>query len=334
MSEAVDIAVVGATGILGEALLELLEEREFPIADLHLLGSGESTGKSLPFRGRSLRVRDLSGFDFSSVRLAFFATAESVVREHAVRAQAAGCSVIDLSGAFPGDEARLVQMAVDPAVADIDQPAMFAIPCAPAAEVAEVLAALRSLVAVERITVTACLSASALGREGVQELARQTAELLNARPVEPRLLDRQYAFNVLGQVGAVDAQGHAQIERRLVRELERLLPELQQRVSASCVLAPVFFGDALSLNLRASAPISLEAVRAALESAPGIELLEDDYPTVVGDAIGQDVLYVGRVRHGIDDPCELNLWIASDNVRKGVVSNAVALAESLIKHYS
>ncbi|MNP34569.1 hypothetical protein D3C76_1278630 [compost metagenome] len=168
----------------------------------------------------------------------------------------------------------------------------------------------------------------------MQELARQTAELLNARPVEPRLLDRQYAFNVLGQVGAVDAQGHARIERRLVRELERLLPELQQRVSASCVLAPVFFGDALSLNLRASAPISLEAVRAALESAPGIELLEDDYPTVVGDAIGQDVLYVGRVRHGIDDPCELNLWIASDNVRKGVVSNAVALAESLIKHYS
>ncbi|MNN17651.1 hypothetical protein D3C81_1308450 [compost metagenome] len=150
--------------------------------------------------------------------------------------------------------------------------------------------------------------------------------------MEPRLLDRQFAFNMLGQVGEADGEGHVSIERRLVREVGQLFPELAGRVSASCVLAPVFFGDALSVTLRSTAPVALDAVRAALDAAAGIELVEDDYPTVIGDALGQDVVYVGRVRNGIDDPCELNLWIASDNVRKGAALSAVDLAESLIKH--
>ncbi|MBO3274552.1 aspartate-semialdehyde dehydrogenase [Pseudomonas schmalbachii] len=332
MAETFDIAVVGATGLQGEALVELLEEREFPIGDLHLLASGDNIGKTLPFRGRNLRVRDVAGFDFSTIRLAFFSVAADVSLEQAPRALAAGCSVIDLSGAFAAGQATLAQVAVNPPAGDLSVPTLFAVPCAPAAELAEVLAALRAHVSFERLVVTACLSASALGREGVQELARQTSELLNARPVEPRLLDRQFAFNMLGQVGEADGEGHVSIERRLVCEVGQLFPELAGRVSASCVLAPVFFGDTLSVTLRSTAPVALDAVRSALDAASGIELVEDDYPTVIGDALGQDVVYVGRVRNGIDDPCELNLWIVSDNVRKGAALNAVGLAESLIKH--
>lgn len=327
----VDIAVVGATGLVGEALVELLDESDFPAADVHLLASGESAGKSVPFRGRNLRVRELDGFDFAKVRLAFFATAADVVAEHAPRALAAACSVIDLSGA--GEGPLVLPVLNGEALAAVQLPFSLRAPSAAAAEVGEVLAALASCMELRGVALTACLSASHLGREGVQELARQTAELLNARPLEPRLVDRQYAFNMLGQVGAVDAGGYSAIERRIHAELVELFPILAGRVQVSCVLAPVFFGDALNLTVRAAAPIDLQQVRQALDAAEGVELIEDDYPTVVGDALGQDEIKVGRLRSGIDDPCEVNLWIASDNVRKGFALNAVKLGELLIKHY-
>lgn len=327
----VDIAVVGATGLVGEALVELLEEGDFPATDVHLLASGESAGKSMAFRGRNLRVRELDGFDFAKVRLAFFATSAEVAGQHVQRALAAGCSVIDLSGSGEGP---LVLPALNgEALEPLQLPVLLRAPAAAAAEVGEVLAALASCVELRSLSLTACLSASQLGREGVQELARQTAELLNARPLEPRLIDRQYAFNMLGQVGAVDASGHSAIERRLHDELVELFPGLAGQVQVSCLLAPVFFGDALSLSLRTAEPVDLAKVRQALDAAEGIELIEDDYPTVVGDALGQDEIKVGRVRGGFGDDRELNLWIASDNVRKGFGLNAVKLGALLIKHY-
>jgi aspartate-semialdehyde dehydrogenase len=166
----------------------------------------------------------------------------------------------------------------------------------------------------------------------VAELARQTAELLNVRPMEPRFFDRQMAFNLLAQVGTPDAQGHVPLEKRLVTELRELLALPLLKISVSCIQAPVFFGDSFSVSLQTAGPIDLAAVNAALNAAPGIELVEaGDYPTAVGDAVGQDVVYIGRVRAGIDDPAELNLWITSDNVRKGAALNAVQVAELLIK---
>jgi len=150
--------------------------------------------------------------------------------------------------------------------------------------------------------------------------------------MEPRFFDRQMAFNLLAQVGTPDAQGHAPLEKRLVTELRELLAMPSLKVSATCVQAPVFFGDSFSVSLQLSGAVDLAAVNAVLEAAPGIELIEaGDYPTAVGDAVGQDVVYVGRVRTGIDDPEELNLWITSDNVRKGAALNAVQVAELLIK---
>lgn len=333
MSQTFDIAVIGATGTVGETLVQILEERDFPVGALHLLASSESAGHSVPFRGKNVRVREVDEFDFSKVQLAFFAAGPAVTLSFAPRASAAGCAVIDLSGALPSTQApQVVPEANAQVLAGLPRPMQVSSPSPLATALAVVLAPLGKLLEVQRATLTACLAVSALGREGVSELARQTAELLNVRPLEPRFFDRQMAFNLLAQVGKPDAQGHGTLEKRLVGELRELLVTPSLKISVTCVQAPVFFGDSVSVSLQAGSAVDLAAVNAALEAAAGIELVEEgDYPTAVGDAVGQDVVYVGRVRGGIDDPAELNLWLTYDNVRKGAALNAIQVAELLIK---
>ncbi|WP_347905237.1 aspartate-semialdehyde dehydrogenase [Pseudomonas purpurea] len=333
MNQSFDIAVVGATGTVGETLVQILEERDFPVANLHLLASSESAGHSVPFRGKNVRVREVDEFDFSKVQLVFFAAGPAVTLSFAPRASAAGCMVIDLSGALPSEQApQVVPEANGEVLASLKKPFQVSSPSASATTLAVVLAPLRGLLDLQRVNLTASLAVSAQGREAVTELARQTAELLNVRPLEPKFFDRQMAFNLLAQVGTPDAQGHTLLEKRLVRELREVMAQPLLKISVTCIQAPVFFGDSFSVTLQSAKAIDLAAVNAALESAPGVELVEaGDYPTPVGDAVGQDVVYVGRVRTGVDDPAELNLWLTSDNVRKGAALNAVQVAELLIK---
>ncbi|MGO2203054.1 aspartate-semialdehyde dehydrogenase [Pseudomonas helleri] len=333
MNQSFDIAVVGATGTVGETLVQILEERDFPVANLHLLASSESAGSSVPFRGKNVRVREVDEFDFSKAKLVFFSAGPAVTLSFAAKARAAGCSVIDLSGALPADQApQIVPESNGHLLAGLAQPFQISSPSPSATALAVVLAPLRQLLDLQRVTVTACLAVSAQGREAVSELARQTTSLLNMHPLETRFFDRQMAFNLLAQVGKPDEQGHVPLEKRLVTELREVLGMPGLKVSVTCIQAPVFFGDSYSVSLQLAAPVDLQAVNAALEAGEGIEWVEaDDYPTAVGDAVGQDVVYVGRVRHGVDDSSELNLWLASDNVRKGAALNAVQLAELLIK---
>ena len=333
MNQSFDIAVVGATGTVGETLVQILEERDFPVANLHLLASSESAGSSVPFRGKNVRVREVDEFDFSKAKLVFFAAGPAVTLSFAAKARAAGCSVIDLSGALPAHQApQIVPESNGHLLAGLAQPFQISSPSPSATALAVVLAPLRQLLDLQRVTVTACLAVSAQGREAVSELARQTTSLLNMHPLETRFFDRQMAFNLLAQVGKPDEQGHVPLEKRLVTELHEVLGMPGLKVSVTCIQAPVFFGDSYSVSLQLAAPVDLQAVNAALEAGEGIEWVEaDDYPTAVGDAVGQDVVYVGRVRHGVDDSSELNLWLASDNVRKGAALNAVQLAELLIK---
>jgi aspartate-semialdehyde dehydrogenase len=335
MSKSFDIAVVGATGTVGETIVQILEEREFPVAGLHLLASIESAGQSVPFRGRNVRVREVDEFDFSKARLAFFAAGPAISRSFVTRATAAGCSVIDLSGAFESAQAPLVVPEINADLLTADSTThLIASPSPSATAVAMVLAPLRGLLDIQHVSVTACLAVSALGREGVSELARQTTELLNVRPLEPRFFDRQMAFNLLAQVGTPDEAGHVPLERRLVKELRELLGMPSLKVAACSVQVPVFFGDSFTVAVQAAGAVDIEGVNAALEAADGLELVEaGDYPTPVGDAVGQDAVYVGRVRSGIDDPTQLNLWVSCDNVRKGAALNAVQVAELLIKGY-
>ncbi len=333
MSKTVDLAVIGATGTVGEALVQLLEEREFPVGNLHLLAGGDSAGQSVPFRGKNLRVRELAGFDFTQVGLAFFAAGEEVSRQYADKAVAAGCSVIDLSGAL-AQALPIVPDANAETLADVHAPYLLSSPAPAATALAAVLGPLRDQLGLRRVVLNAALAVSTLGRAGIAELARQTTELLNMRPLEPQLLDRQVAFNLLAQVGALEEGGHARLERRVATELKQVLGIEGLKVSVSCSLAPVFFGDSLAVCLETDKPVDVPAVAALLAQQSAVELVETgDYPTVVGDAVGQDELYVGRLRAGLDDPAELNLWIASDNVRKGSALNAVQIGELLIKHY-
>ncbi|MDH0304463.1 MULTISPECIES: aspartate-semialdehyde dehydrogenase [unclassified Pseudomonas] len=332
MPTALDIAVVGATGTVGESLVQILEEAAFPVSTLHLLASMESAGSSVMFAGKKLKVREVDSFDFAQVKLVFFAASPAVSRSFAPKAIAAGCAVIDLSGALDGATA-LVPEANGERIAELPQPALVTSPSAGAVALAVALAPLKGLLDIERIQVNACLAVSEQGREAVSELARQTAELLNARPLEPRFFDRQVAFNLLPQVGTPDEQGHTPVERRLVHELRQVLELAQLKISVTCIQVPVFFGDSFSVAVQSRRPVDLAAVNAALEAADGIELVEPgDYPTPVGDAVGQDVVYVGRVRGGVDEPEQLNLWLTTDNVRKGAALNAVQTAQLLIKH--
>jgi aspartate-semialdehyde dehydrogenase len=337
VSQSFAIAIVGATDTVGEAIVQLLEERSFPVASLHLLASAESesAGHSLPFNGKNLRVRELEGFDFTQVQIAFFAAGEQVTRSYAERVHAAGCSLIDLSGGLPLAQAPCVLPEANAALLkSLSAPYLLSSPSPSVSALATVLAPLRGLLTLQRVTVTACLAVSTMGREGVAELARQTAELLNVRPLEARFFDRQIAFNLFPQVGAVNDAGHALLELRLAQELKQVLDLPGVRVAATCMLAPVFFGDSLSVSLESADVVFLPAIVAALTSAASVELVElDDFPTAVGDAVGQDEVYVGRLRHGLDDQRELNLSITSDNLRKGASLNAVQIAELLIKHY-
>ncbi|MFK3680525.1 aspartate-semialdehyde dehydrogenase [Pseudomonas sp. NPDC088890] len=331
MSQPLDIAVIGATGSVGETLVQILEELSFPVTTLHLLASMESAGSSVMFAGKKVRVREVDSFDFSQAQLAFFAAGPAVSRSFAAKAHAAGCTVIDLSGGL--DQAlALVPEANGDQLAKLTLPAQITSPSAAAVALAVALAPLKDLLDIERVQVMANLAVSAQGKEAVSELARQTAELLNARPLEPRVFDRQIAFNLLARVGASDEQGHTAVERRLVNELRVLLDMPALKISVTCVQVPVFFGDSLSVAVQSRRPVNLAAVNQALEAAESIELVEaDDYPTPVGDAVGQDVVYVGRVRHGIDEEHQLNLWLTTDNVRKGAALNAVQIAQLLIK---
>ncbi|QXH55257.1 aspartate-semialdehyde dehydrogenase [Pseudomonas maumuensis] len=329
---ALDIAVVGATGTVGESLVQILEEVAFPVSTLHLLASMESAGSSVMFAGKKLKVREVDSFDFTQVQLVFFAASPAVSLSFAPKATAAGCTVIDLSGALDGATA-LVPEANGERIGELAQPALITSPSAGAVALAVALAPLRGLLDIERVQVNACLAVSEQGREAVSELARQTAELLNARPLEPRFFDRQVAFNLLPQVGMPDEQGHTSVERRLVSELRQVLDLPQLKISVTCIQVPVFFGDSFSVAVQSRRSVDLAAINAALEAADGIELVEPgDYPTPVGDAVGQDVVYVGRVRHGVDEDQQLNLWLTTDNVRKGAALNAVQAAQLLIKH--
>ncbi|HEY0289706.1 MAG TPA: aspartate-semialdehyde dehydrogenase [Pseudomonas sp.] len=333
MSQSLDIAVVGATGTVGETIVQILEEREFPLGTLNLLASAESAGHSVPFRGKNVRVREVDEFDFGKVQLVFFAAGPAITRSYAARATAAGCAVIDLSAGLAVTQAPNIIPQINAVLlANRVKPYQLACPSPTAAALALVIAPLRRVLDVQRVSVTACLAVSSQGREGVTELARQTTELLNIRPVESKVFDRQMAFNVLAQVGTPDADGHVPLEKRLVAELRELLALPLLKVAVTCIQVPVFFGDSFSVSLQTAAPVDLAVINALLDEADGIELVEaGDYPTAVGDAVGQDAVYVGRLRQGIDDACELNLWITSDNVRKGAALNAVQVAELLIK---
>lgn len=339
MSRSYNVALVGATGLVGETLLELLEEREFPVGELYPLASSASSAAPVYFRSKRRPVAALDEFDFSRAELVFFAADTDTAREYAPRAAEAGCVVIDTSVCFRFDErVPLVVPELNPlALADFRERNIIAAPGSAALALALVLAPVASLAGLERVNVCGYQPVSTAGRAGVEELARQTAELLNGREAAVGLFGKQIAFNAHGRTGDVSDSGYTRDELSLVLETRRMLGDAQLPVNATCVRIPAFYGDGLAVHLETREPVAPGEVRAALEAATGVRVFDEAVPnghaTAVTEAVGADSVFVSRIRADISHPRGISLWIVADNVRKAGALNGVQIAELLIKDY-
>jgi len=335
MSDGFDVAVVGATGAVGEALVEILEERDFPVRTLHLLASERSEGKRIQFRGSSVMVRRLDQFDFAQVQIGLFSAGGDLSAEFAPKAASAGCVVIDNTSRFRyDDDIPLVVPEVNAqAIADFRNRNIIANPNCSTIQMVVALKPLHDAAGIERINVATYQAVSGAGTGGVRELAGQTADLLNTRPIEPKVMPVQIAFNAIPQIDNFQDNGYTKEEMKMVWETQKILdPEI--RVNPTCVRIPVFYGHSEAVHIETRRKLTAPEARTLLEAAPGVELMDDaepgGYPTAVGQAAGTDPVFVGRIREDVSHPQGLDLWIVSDNVRKGAALNSVQIAEQLV----
>ena len=337
MKAPVNVAVVGATGAVGEAMVEILAERNFPVGELHLLASERSAGKTVRFGGRSVRVRRLDQFDFEGVQIGLFSAGASISAEFAPKATAAGCIVIDNTSQFryEGDIPLVVPEVNPHAIAQHRARGIIANPNCSTIQMVVALKPIHDAVGIERINVATYQSVSGAGAKGVRELASQTADLLNAKPIEPKTFTRQIAFNVIPHIDVFQDNGYTKEEMKMVWETRKILEAPEMLVNATCVRVPVFYGHSEAVHIETRDKITAVQARALLSKAPGVRVLDErsngGYPTAVVDAAGQDAVWVGRIREDISHARGLDLWIVSDNVRKGAALNSVQIAELLLK---
>ena len=326
------VAVVGATGAVGEAMLAMLSERKFPVSELVALASERSAGEHVKWRNRDVVVRDLAEFDPAGVDIALFSAGGGVSREHAPRFAAAGAVVIDNSSAFRADaDVPLVVAEVNPETLRNRPKGIIANPNCSTMQLMVALAPLHRAAGIERINVATYQSVSGTGRKALEELGRQTAGLLSFQEVRPEVYPVQIAFNVIPHGGDFLANGYTSEEMKLVDETRRILGDDTIRVNATVVRVPVFYGHSEAVNIETRDKLTAAQARTLLQDAPGIEVVDEHeaggYPTPVTHASGTDPVYVGRIREDLSHPRGLNLWVVADNIRKGAALNAVQLAE-------
>ncbi|ECK4822004.1 aspartate-semialdehyde dehydrogenase [Salmonella enterica] len=334
MSEGWNIAILGATGV-GEALLETLAERQFPVGEIYALARHESAGEHLRFGGKSVIVQDAADFDWTQAQLAFFVAGAEASAAWIDDATNAGCLVIDSSGLFALEpDVPLVVPEVNPYVlADYRNRNVIAVADS---LTSQLLAALKPLIdqgGLSRIAVTSMLSASAQGKKAVDALAGQSAKLLNGIPIdEDDFFGRQLAFNMLPLLP--DREGSVRQERRIVDEVRKILQDDGVMISASVVQSPVFYGHAQMVSFEALRPLAAEEAREAFSRGEDIVLSEEtDYPTQVGDASGNPQLSIGCVHNDYGMPEQIQFWSVADNVRFGGALMAVKIAEKLVQEY-
>ena len=339
MSETIDIAVVGATGAVGEAMMEILEQREFPVGKLYALASERSAGKTVRFRGKSITVSDLAEFDFSKTAIALFSAGGSVSEEHAPRAAASGCVVIDNTSHFRRQEdIPLVVPEVNPgALAAYRSTRIIGNPNCSTIQMLVALKPIYDAVGISRINVATYQAVSGTGKAAIEELAGQTARLLNGQPTEAKFYSKQIAFNALPHIDTFEDNGYTREEMKMVWETQKILEDPDITVNATCVRVPVFYGHSEAVHIETNTKITADAARKLLEDAPGVTLIdgrEDGaYPTAVTDGAGSNPVFVGRIREDISHPTGLNLWVVADNLRKGAALNSIQIAELLVKEH-
>ena len=335
MSQTYNVAVVGATGLVGEAMIELLESRKFPVENLYPLGSDNSAGQVVYFNGKSRRVGNLAEFDFSQVQIALFSAGSEVAAEYAPQAVEAGCVVIDNSSCFrDSPEVPLIIPEVNPQRVH-EHCGIIANPNCSTIQMLVAVAPIYRAAGVRRINVATYQAVSGAGRKAVEELARQTALLLNAQELDTQLFAKQMAFNVLPQIDSFDDNGYTREEMKMVNETRKILEDAEIGVNPTCVRVPVFFGHSEAVHVETRDQISALEVREMLQMAPGVEVIDETeaggWATPVTDATGKDAVFVSRIREDVSSENGIDLWVVADNVRKGAALNAVQIAELLIE---
>ncbi|MFK8030791.1 MAG: aspartate-semialdehyde dehydrogenase [Gammaproteobacteria bacterium] len=339
MSQEVDVAVVGATGLVGETIISILEQRNFPLGKLHLLASERTAGKVVRVNGKATRVEVLDDFDFSKVQVGLFSAGGSVSAEYAPKAAAAGCVVIDNTSHFRNDDdIPLVIAEVNPEdIAHHKQRGIIANPNCSTMQMLVAVKPLHDAARVKHINVATYQSVSGAGRRGTEMLARQTATLLNGIPLDLAPDEPRIAFNAWPHIDSFQDNGYTREEMKMVWESQKILHDPDILVNPTAVRIPVFFGHSEAVTIETERELSVEEARELLQAAPGVTVMDTQefggYPTPALEGADTDPVFVGRLRRDISKPRSLNFWVVSDNVRKGAALNTVQIAEILVKHY-
>ena len=339
MTAKYDVAVVGATGAVGEVMLEILAERKFPVGKVHALASERSLGKTVSFGNRELEVENLAEFDFSKVRIGLFSAGGSISAEYAPRAAAAGCVVIDNTSNFRyDDDIPLVVPEVNAErIADYGSRGIIANPNCSTIQMVVALKPIYDAVGIERINVATYQAVSGAGRKAIDTLDKQTRALFNMRPVETEGDAKRIAFNAVPHIDVFLDNRYTKEEMKMVWETRKILGDDDIMVNPTAVRIPVFYGHSEAVHVETREKITAAQVCELLRNAPGVKLVDGvatgAYPTAATEAAGTDPVYVGRVREDISHPRGINLWVVADNIRKGAALNSVQIAEILAKKH-
>ncbi len=328
------VAVVGATGAVGNMMVKVLEERNFPVAKLKLLASKRSVGKKISFRESEIEVQELTESSFDDVDLALFSAGASVSRKFAPIAASKGCVVVDNSSAFRMvPEIPLVVPEVNPHALKKHN-RIIANPNCSTIQMVVALKPLQDAAGIKRIVVTTFQAVSGTGKKAIYELEEQVKAWVQNKPMDISVYPHQIAFNCLPHIGAFLDNRYSEEEMKMVNETRKIFEDDSIQVCATTVRVPVFYGHSESINVELKSHISVDTVRKLLEKAEGVKVVDDPYSSTYPlpiDAEGSDLTFVGRIREDISTENGIVMWVVADNIRKGAATNAVQIAEYLVK---
>ena len=336
--KAYTVAIAGATGVVGQEFVKILEERKFPVKELRLLASERSAGVKMEFGGKQELVRLLSEESFEGVDIGLFSPGASVSAIYAPKAAKAGCVVVDNTSHFRMDpDVPLVVPEVNPgAIADYKKKGIIANPNCSTIQMVVALKPIHDVFRIRRIVVSTYQSVSGAGKEAMEELSGQVKSLFNLMEAEVEVFPYRIAFNCLPQIDSFLDNGYTKEEMKMVNETQKIFGDDSIKVTATAVRVPVFVSHSESVNIETEKPVTAAKVRALLKKAPGVIVADDPkkgiYPMPI-DAVGLDAVFVGRIRQDESVASGINMWIVSDNLRKGAALNAVQIAELLIRDY-
>lgn len=339
MSKKFNVAIVGATGAVGEVLIELLQEREFPVENLYLLASQRSLGKSYTFNGKTVRVQNLDEFDFAKANIAFFSAGGKISKHYVPKATAKKCVVIDNTSEFRyNDDVPLVVPEVNAhKIADFKKTNIIANPNCSTIQMLVALNPLHQAAKLKRINVATYQAVSGSGRKAIEELAGQTVALLNGQDIKKEAYPIQIAFNLIPHIDDFQENGYTREEMKMVWETQKILECNAIKVNPTAVRVPVFYGHSEAIHIETEQKLSAATAKALLQDSPGVVVKDQPqaaaYPSPVVDAAGQDAVFVGRIREDISSENGLNLWVVSDNIRKGAALNSIQIAEIVATDY-